>query len=69
VYRLNGERAACDIAEETHLSLRADASRNQICDLGDCQDRDDQRSRMSLQELKACAVMSVVGIDVRVEGP
>jgi hypothetical protein len=69
VYGLDGERPARDIADKPHLGLRADASREQICDLGDCQDGDDQRSRMRLQQLKACAVMSVVGIDVRVEGP
>jgi hypothetical protein len=66
-HRLYREGAAGDIAEKPDFRLRTDASRQQIRDLGDRQDRDDERARMRLEQPTTGVVMAVVGIDVSVE--
>lgn len=55
------------VAEELQLGLRAQAGTEQVDDLGNDQGRNDQRSRMGLQQLRTRLVVLVVGIDVGVE--
>jgi hypothetical protein len=66
-YWLNSERATGEIAEEADLRLGPEASREQMDDLGDDERRDDERARVSLQQLECGIVVSVIGVDVGVE--
>jgi hypothetical protein len=66
-HRLDLEGAGREIAEEADLGLGAEARRQQVDDLGDDQRWDDQRAGMGLQQLERRLMMSVVGVDVRVE--
>lgn len=65
--RLDGERATCEVAEKAHLGLCPEAGREQVDDLGDDQDRDDERAWVGLEQLECGSVVSIVGIDIGVE--
>lgn len=65
VQRLDREAAAGEVAEEASLSLPAQPGSDQIGDLSDDEGRDDERSRMGLEQLQAGGVVGVVGVDVR----
>ena len=66
-HRLNGERASGEVAEEADLGLCAQASREEIGDLGDDQGRDDERAGVGLEQFECGSVVSVIGVDVGVE--
>ena len=59
--------ARCEIADEAHLCLRAEACAYEVGNLGHHQSRDDERGRMGPQEIEAGRVMPVVGVDIGVE--
>ena len=69
------ENRRCDevsgskIAEESHFRRPAEASLNEIGDLGDDQLRHEQWSRMRFEQLQACFMVGVVLVDVRVKRP
>lgn len=63
----DGERAHCQVAEEAHLGSGAQAGAEQVDHFGDDEGRDDQRTRMGLQEIQRCLVVSIVSIDVGVQ--
>lgn len=67
--RLEAHLAGCEVAEESSLGLPAEATRNQVCDLGDDEGRDDQGPGMSLQQLEARLVVSVVAVHISVKWP
>lgn len=67
-HRLDRERAAGEVTEEAHLGVGAQPGRDQVRDLGDHQLGDYQRPRMRLQELAAGQVVTVVRVDVSVQG-
>jgi hypothetical protein len=69
VDRLQAHLAGREVAEESSLGLPAETTRDQVCDLGDDEGRDYQGPGMSLQQLKARLVMSVVAVYVGVEWP
>jgi hypothetical protein len=58
-----------EIAEKANLGLDPEPGAEQVDDLGDDQDGNDQRSRMTLEDLEAFLVMPVVAIDVGIKGP
>lgn len=66
--RLENEVSAREIAQEAHLGLPAQAAADQIGDLGDDEGRDYQRTGVGLQQLQAGGMMSVLSVDVGVEG-
>jgi hypothetical protein len=55
------------VPEETQLSRRAQPGRDELGNLCDDQRRDQQRSRMLREQLKAGPVIAVVGVDVGVQ--
>lgn len=59
------EGPAGEIAEETHLRVRTQPGPDEICDLGDHQDRHRERTRMTPQQVDALVMVSIVGVDVR----
>jgi hypothetical protein len=67
--RLHGDRAGGEVAEKAYLRLGAEPAAEQTGDLGDGQNRSDQRARVRLQEVPALVVKVVVGVDVGVERP
>ncbi len=67
--RLEAHLAGREVAEESSLGLPAKTTCDQVCDLGDDERRDDQGSGMSLQQLKARLVMSVVAVHIGVKRP
>jgi hypothetical protein len=66
-HRLNGERAAGEVAEEADLGFCAESSRDEVADLGDDQGRDDERAGMGLEQFECDSMVSVVGVDVGVQ--
>lgn len=69
VDRLQAHLAGREVAEESSLGLPTETTRDQVCDLGNDEGRDDQGAGMGLQQLKARLVMSVVAVHVGVEWP
>lgn len=65
--RLDDEGATGEVAEETNLGRCAQAGREQVDHLRDDQRRNDERTRVRPQQLKAGIVVSIVCVDVRVE--
>jgi hypothetical protein len=63
------EVAGGEVAEKSDLRVSAEPRTEQVDDLGDDELGDDERARVSLEELEAVVVVVVVGVDVRVEGP
>jgi hypothetical protein len=57
-----------EIAQEPNLRIGTEPRAEEIDDLGDDENRNDQRARMRLEEIEALLVMPVVAIDVGVEG-
>ncbi len=66
---LDRERAGGEVSQEADLGLGAEPGGQQVRDLGDDEDRDDQRAGMCLEQLERCLVVSVVAVDVGVERP
>jgi hypothetical protein len=69
VDRLQAYLAGREVAEESSLGLPAETTCDPVCDLGDHEGRDDQGAGMSLQQLEARLVMSVVAVHVGVQWP
>ena len=69
VDRLQAHLAARKVAEESSLGLPTETTCDQVYDLGNHEGRDDQGAGMSLQQLKARPVMSVVAVHIGVEWP
>ncbi len=69
VDRLQAHLAGREVAEESSLGLPTEATCDQVYDLGNDEGRDDQGTRMSLQQLEARLVMSVVAVHIGVEWP
>jgi hypothetical protein len=67
--RLRKEVARSEIAEKSHFRVRAETGPEEIRDLGDDQCRHDERSGVRLQQFKTGGMMTVITIDVGVEGP
>lgn len=67
--RLIDEVAGGEVAEEPDLSVGPEAGRQEVGDLGHDQDRHEERTGMSLDQLEALDVMVIVLIDIGVEGP
>lgn len=65
---LDREATVGKVAEESNLGLPAQASSDQIGDLGDDEGGDDEWAGIGFQQLEAGGVMGVVGVDVGVEG-
>src|ERR1700677_4876405 len=61
--------AGREVAEESSLGLPAEATCDQVYDLGNDEGRDDQGAGMSLQQLEARLVMSVVAVHIGVKWP
>lgn len=68
VDRLEREAAGGQVAEEPDLGLPAEPCGEQIHDFGDDKTRDAQRTGIRLKELAARRMMSIVSVDVGVEG-
>ncbi len=68
VHRFDREGSAGEVAEEANLRVGTQPGRDQVRDLGDHQFGDYQRPWMGLQELAAGQVVTVVRIDVSVQG-
>lgn len=66
---LEDEDPRGEVGDESRLGLPADPRPEQVRDLGDDERRDDQRAGVRLEQLEACGVVRVVGIDVRVQRP
>ena len=64
---LNEEMPARKVLKESDLGRTSKPTRNQVHNFCDHEVRYDQRSRMSLQQLKAGCMMTIVGVHVRVE--
>lgn len=56
-----------EIAEELDLGGRTQARREQVSDLGDHQDRDQDRSRVISEEAQRRGMMGIVCVDIGVE--
>lgn len=69
VDRLQAHLASREVAEESSLGLPAETAGYEVGDLGNDEGWDDQGAGMSLQQLKARLVMSVVAVHVGVERP
>ena len=63
----NGECATRDVAEEADLGFGAEASREQVDDLGDDQGWHDQWAGMSLEQVEGRRVLGVVGVDIGIQ--
>ena len=63
------ECARGEVAEESDFGLPAESRADQVGDFGDHEDRDDQRAGVAFEQVEACVVVRVVGVDVRVERP
>ncbi len=57
----------CQITEKSDFGICAQASADEIGDFGDDERRDDEGSRVSLEQVEASGVVAVVAIDVGVE--
>lgn len=66
---IDGKGAAGEVSEEPDLRFDPEARGEQIRHLGDDQDRDDEGTRVRLEEIQARFVMGIVGIDVGVQRP
>lgn len=64
---LEGEVARREVAKESGFCLPSQAACDQIGHLGQNQRRNDQRTRVGLQQLETCRVMSVVPVDVGIQ--
>jgi hypothetical protein len=67
VDRLQAHLAGREVTKESSLGLPTEMTCDQVCDLGNDEGRDDQGAGMSLQQLKARLVMSVVTVHIGVE--
>lgn len=67
--RLRKQVACREVSEETHLGIDAKACAEEVGDLGDDECGNDERTRVCLEQFQAGGMMSVVAIDVCVEGP
>jgi hypothetical protein len=67
--RSRDEVSRGEIAKESYFRLPAEASLDEIGDLGDDELRHEQRPRMGFEELQACFVVGVVLVNVRVKRP
>lgn len=67
--RVRNEVAGGEVAEEADVGVDAEACTKQVGHLSDDQLRDDQGSRVGLQQLEALGVVRVVTVDVGVERP
>lgn len=65
---LDDEVAGGKVAEEANLRLPSQPGADQMDDLGDDERGEDERPWMGLEQLQAGGVMSVVGVDVGVQG-
>jgi hypothetical protein len=74
-YPIASENRCCDevsggeIAKESHFCCPAEASLDEIGDLGDDELRHEQWPRMGFEQLQACFMVAVVLVDVRVKRP
>lgn len=64
---LDIERPGGQVREEAQLGLCTKPGTEQVDHLGDHEGGDDQRSRVSFQQIRAGLVMLVVGVDIRVQ--
>src|SRR5690242_13495997 len=67
--RLQAHLAGSKVTEKSGLSLPAETTCDQVSDLCDDERGNDQRAGMSLQQLEARLVMSIVAVHVGVERP
>lgn len=61
-----GQRSGGKIAQEANFGLDPETRCNQVGDLGDDEDRNQQRPGMVLEKVEAGCMVAVVRIDVRV---
>ena len=61
------EVASCQVTQKSDLGICAKASADEVSDFGNDERRDDEGSRVSLEQIEASGVMAVVAIDVGVE--
>lgn len=66
-HRFDAECAVSEIAQESDLSVRAEASTQQVDHLGDDKRRDDQRAGMRLQQPERRSMMGIIGVDIRIQ--
>lgn len=66
-HRLGDQASGCEITEESHLAVGAEAGPDQIGDLGHHEHRDDQRTGVGLEEIEAGAVVAIIAVDVGVQ--
>lgn len=58
-----------EVAQEADLRLPAEASREEIGDLGDHEARDKEGAGVALEQLEASRVVGIVAVDIRVQRP
>ena len=64
-----GQKVSCrEISEKTYLGIGAQAGAEEVCDFGNHEAGNHKGSRMRLEQFEARPVVSVVAVDVRVEG-
>ena len=61
------EVSRCEIAEKANLGICAEPSADEIGDFGDDKRRDDEWSRVSLEQVDASGVVAIVAIDAGVK--
>lgn len=69
LHRLHEERTGREVPKEPHLGLGAKPRRDEVGDLRDHQGWHDERAGMVLEQLAAGVVVTVIGVQVGVEGP
>lgn len=67
--RLQTHLAGREVAKKSSLGLPAETTCDQVRNLGDDEGRDDQGARMSLQQLEARLMVSIVAVHIGVEWP
>lgn len=65
--RLRNEVARGQVAKKSHLWAYPQARTEEVNDLGNDQHRNDERARVSFEEVKTGPVMTIVPVDVGVE--
>ena len=63
-HRLDGERTIGQVGEESDFRFSTQPGPQEVDHLGDDECRDDQRTRMVLEQLQRRHMVSVVGVDV-----
>jgi hypothetical protein len=62
-----GEVAGSEVTEQADFRLPSQPSRDQVGHLGQDEGRDDQRAGVGFEQLEACEVVGVVGVDIGVQ--